>query len=174
MNITEPAIISLVQGASVSVLVTVVILFALARASSILEGGRRLTEEVNRGKQQDFAAQANVVAAGTEAVRMAMVAMKDAVATMSDGFTQQLAAMRIENRNESEALRERVRAVENDNKSKDARIKQLEDENDAKDARIKQLEDELAKVKKELDAKNSKGKQPGKGNGGAVSVGASE
>ena len=58
--------------------VTLAALLLIAwRAPLIMEGGRKWVEAINDGKKQDFAAQASVVAAGTEAMQIAVGVLRD-------------------------------------------------------------------------------------------------
>lgn len=143
--------LSILPTLSLATLCGIALVLVSYNARGILTGFKEWQETKNRGQEQNFAAQANVVAAGTEAMQIAVGVLRDASS---------------HDRKEMDELKGRVSILEKQGDEKDAVIRQqgaeiekLKADGVEKDATIERLKEQLEKVQKELNAKR-KGKLP--------------
>lgn len=125
------------------------------RLPAIGDSITRVIEKVNDGKKQDAIAQDKVIEAGTEVVKIAVAALKEAVATQVDGFMQQVAALKTEYKAEIEALKENF-AMENT--KKDDQIRKLEEEVERLKLEKSELQVKVNELEDKLRAKANKKK----------------
>lgn len=154
---TDTQILNLLPQLSLSVALVALGALLVLRLPSILDGIKRVQETYNDGRRQDIAAQAGVIAAGTEAVRIAVGAMKETQAQWSKDNEEQRARTR--------HLENRVEILEQQGEDKDRVIQQQGAEIQRLTEENKKLKEELEEVKKELDAKAKTKKKLMQGDG---------
>lgn len=167
---------TLISSVPIAAAMLIVAALIAWRFPSMIDSATRFVERINDGKKQDAIAQAKVIEAGTDAVRISVAALKDAVATQVDAFTSQVAALRIEYKAEIEALKENF-AMENTKKDDEIRklkeeVARLKAENAALKSENTQTKEKVSELEDKLRAKANKRKlMQGDGDGNRAGIG---